>query len=84
MQGIKKTKSSPYHPAGNGIVLFRTVKDIIYATVASSGWEWPGVIPHVERALRCTKHADTKFTPYEIIFGRIMPNKKEHQQKRKK
>lgn len=73
---IKKTKSSPYYPAGNGIVerLFRTVKDMIYATTSSSGQKWPDILPFIERALRCTKHAYTEFTPYEIIFGREMPN----------
>ena len=54
--------------------LFRTTKDMIYTTVSSTGREWPDVLPLIERALRCTKHSSTGFTPYEIIFGRSMPN----------
>ena len=73
---IKKTRSSPYYPAGNGMVerLFRTVKDMIFATASSSGQKWPDILPFIERSLRCTKHAYTEFTPYEIVFGRTMPN----------
>ena len=72
---MKKTKSTPYYPQGNGVIerLFRTVKDMVFATVESSGQKWPDVIPLVERALRCTRHAWTNFTPYEIVFGRPMP-----------
>ena len=73
---IKKTRSSPYYPQGNGMVerLFRTVKDMVFATVSSTGRKWPDVLPLVERALRCTKHACTNFSPYEIVFGRSMPH----------
>ena len=74
MLGIIKTKSAPYYPAGNSMVerLFRTAKDMIYATVQSSGKKWTEVLPLIERALRCTKMANTNFTPFEIIFGRKM------------
>ena len=74
MLGILKTKSAPYYPAGNSIVerLFRTAKDMIYATVQSSSKKWTEVLPLIERALRCTKMGSTNFTPYEIVFGRKM------------
>lgn len=72
--GIKKTKSAPYFPTGNSMVerLFRTVKDLIYATVQSSGRKWTEVLPLVERALRCTTQRTTNFSPFEIVFGRKM------------
>ena len=72
--GIKKTKSAPYYPRGNSMVerLFRTTKDLLYATSESFGKKWTEVIPLVERALRCTKQRTTNFSPYEIVFGRTM------------
>ena len=73
---MKKTRSSPYYPQGNRMVerLFRTVKDMVFATVSSTGRKWRDVLPLVERALRCTKHASTNFSSHEIAFGRTMPN----------
>ena len=37
--GVRKSRSSPYYPQGDGIVerLFRTVKDMTYATAKSKG-----------------------------------------------
>ena len=72
--GIIKTKSAPYYPAGNSMVerLFRTAKDMIYATVNSTGKKWTEVLPLIERALRCTRQGNTTFSPFEIIFGRKM------------
>ena len=67
--GIMKTKSAQYYPAGNSIVehFFRTARDMIYATVQTSGKKWTEVLPLIERALRCTKIANTDFSPFEIV-----------------
>ena len=72
--GIRKSKSSPYYPSGNGIVerLFRTTKDMLYSTMKATGKNWTDVLPTVEMALRCTEHSALKFSPYEIVFGKPM------------
>lgn len=72
--GIHKTHSTPYHPQGNSIVerLFRTVKDMIFSTAKSRRKSWSEVIPIVEIGLRCSKHATTLESPYEVIFGNEM------------
>ena len=72
--GIRKTKSSPYYPRGNGMIerLFRTTKDMVYATMKTTGKNWTEVLPAVEMAMRCTKHSVTKFSPYEVVFGKTM------------
>lgn len=71
---MRKSRSSPYYPQGDGIIerLFRTAKDMIYATCKSRGKDWVDILPTVEMALRCTQTRDYRLTPYEIIFGRKM------------
>ena len=72
--GIRKSKSSPYYPQGNGIIerLFRTVKDMLYATMKATGKNWTKILPTVEMALRCSHNSSNTFSPYEIIFGKPM------------
>ena len=70
--GIHKVTSSPYHPQSNGIIErdFRTIKDMIFATVDSYGGDWVSALPMVEIGLRSAQHRTTKASPYEVIFGR--------------
>ena len=72
--GIRKSRSSPYYPQGDGIIerLFGTVKDMLYATAKSSSCEWEEAIPIVEFGLRNTICRSTGFSPFEVIFGRKM------------
>lgn len=72
--GIRRSKSSPYYPQGNGMIerLFRTVKDMLYATMDRTKNNWTEIIPSVEMALRCTDHRTLKFSPFEVVFGRKM------------
>ena len=71
---IRKSKSSPYYPKGNSMIerTFKTVKDMLYASMRSCGRNWTEVIPAVEMALRSCQHNETKFSPYEVVFGRKM------------
>ena len=72
--GVRKSRSSPYYPQGDGIIerMFRTAKDMIYATCKSRQKDWVDILPSVEMGLRCTQTKKYKLTPYEIIFGREM------------
>ena len=72
--GVRKSRSSPYYPQGDGMIerLFRTVKDMTYATAKSKGKNWVDVIPSVEMGLRCSQTQGSKITPYETVFGRKM------------
>lgn len=74
IMGIKKTRSAPYYPQSDGLVerLFRTVKDMIYATTKTYRKDWRSVLPVVELGLRSTVSATTGFTPYQVVFGRTM------------
>jgi transposase InsO family protein len=68
---IKKTRTSPYYPQSDGMIerLFRTAKDMLYATVKTFKREWKDVLPIVEMGLRSTIHCSTKVSPFEIVFG---------------
>ena len=70
--GIIKISTSPYHPESNGIIErdFRTVKDMIFATVDSYGGDWVSALPMVEIVLRSAEHSTIKASPYEVLFGR--------------
>ena len=70
--GILKVCTSPYHPQSNGIIerYFRTIKDMIYATVNGYGVDWVDALPFVEVGLREAQHSAIKISPYEAVFGR--------------
>ena len=74
--GIRKTKTTPYYPQGDGIVerLFRTVKPMLAIVSEERGLDWSQVIPVVEMGLRNRRNATTGFSPNEIIFGRNIYN----------
>ena len=68
---IQKVNCSPYYPQGNGIIerLFRTAKDMIYATSKQRGIDWIDSLPYIEMGLRSTVSSATGYSPHEIIFG---------------
>ena len=71
---IKKTHSAPYYPQSNGLIerLFRTVKDMVFATSLTYQSEWDKVIHLVEMGLRSTIHSSTRLSPHEVLFGYSM------------
>jgi len=71
---IHKTKTAPYYPQADGVIerLFRTVKDMIYATVKSHRRDWYSTLPIIELGLRSSICSSTRFSPYQILFGKPM------------
>jgi hypothetical protein len=72
--GIQKTKTAPYYPQSDGLIerLFRSVKDMVFASTNTYQREWIDVLPVVEMGLRGTIQATTKVSPFELLFGRSM------------
>ena len=71
--GIRKTFTSPYYPQSDGLVerLFRTVKPMISAVMEDRCIkDWSSTLPIVEYGIRNTVQKTTKYSPYEILFGR--------------
>ena len=71
---IVKLNSSPYYPQGNGIVerLFRSCKDMIYATTKEKKVDWVQSLPYVAMGLRCSKSSTISAIPHEVIFGKTL------------
>jgi hypothetical protein len=74
LSGIRKTKTAPYYPQSDGLVerLFRTVKDMLFATTKTYGKDWKEVLPIVAMGLRSSVQRTTGISPHEALFGRTM------------
>ncbi len=68
---ITKSHSAPYQPRGDGLIerQFRTMKDMLKASVLDSGRQWIECLPTVEMGIRSTVQNTTKFSPFEMVFG---------------
>ena len=70
---IDKSRTSPYHPEGNGQTerFNSTVKDMLCHYVNQYNQrDWDKCLPLVLLAYRTAEHATTKFSPYELLFCR--------------
>ena len=73
--GVKKSRTTPYHPMGDGLVerMNRSLLTLLRTYVESENlWE-----EHLQLLLfvyRTTRHSSTGFSPYEILFGSNPPN----------
>jgi transposase InsO family protein len=68
---IKKTRSTPYYPQGDGVVerLFGTVKPIIKICCEEQGYNWTKVLPGIQLSLNNSKIEKLGFSANEIVFG---------------
>lgn len=66
--GSKKTRTSPYHPASNGIVerWHRTLKSAI---MCYENGQWLDILPTVLLGLRTCLKEDLKCSPAELVYG---------------
>ncbi|CAH8502093.1 unnamed protein product [Dicrocoelium dendriticum] len=66
--GIKKLRTTPYHPQTNGLTERnnRTIKEWI----AAKGGDWEEALPLLLLAHRATKQASTKKSPFHLMYGR--------------
>ena len=66
--GVKKLRTTPYHPAGNGQTeRFNATLCEILRT--SCDGQWDEALPWAASAYNSSVHAATGFTPYELMFG---------------
>jgi hypothetical protein len=70
---IDKTRTTAYHPQGNGLVerTNRTIKNLLKAVVEETV-QWDKSLSKVTMAYRCTVHSSTGQTPHFLWTGREM------------
>ena len=69
--GIEKTRSSPYHPQGNGMVErhSRVVADVFSKYCANNPSGWDQKILYLKFVYNTTIHKTTGQTPFSLVFG---------------
>ena len=72
LAGIEKTRTSPYHPMGNGLTerFNRTLINMLGTLDQDQKSDWKRYIPSLVHAYNCTRHDSTGFSPYELMFNR--------------
>ena len=68
---IEKIKTTPYHPEGNGVCeRMHGTLGAMLTKAAKAGQDWVGQVPFALFALRAAPNRDTKFSPFELVYGR--------------
>ena len=68
--GIDKIRTTPYHPECNGVVEHMHGTLVPMLTKASqAGLDWVEQLPFALFALRSAPNRDTKFSPYQLVYG---------------
>lgn len=72
LTGIKKTRTTAYHPMGNGQTerYNRTLLNMLGTLEQSQKNDWKKYVPSLVYAYNCTRHETTKMSPFELMFGR--------------
>ena len=72
--GISQEFATPYQHQSNGLVerVIRTMRDLLVTTMngAEKGRQWHEILPRVEFSINATYQNSTKFSPFEIVYGR--------------
>ena len=72
LYGIKRTRTTAYHPQGNAQTerFNRTLCGLIRSLDHKNRKRWPELLPHLVFLYNSTPHSVTGYAPYTLMFGR--------------
>ena len=70
--GVRKSRTTPYHPQSDGLVerCNRTLLDMLATAVQDRPFEWDQHLRRLCYAYNTSVHPTTGFTPFALMFGR--------------
>ena len=76
VMGITKTRTTAYHPSGDGQVerQNRTLQGMLSAFVSKNTDDWDLWLDPVTFAYNSSRQESTGVSPYEVVFGRLPPD----------